>query len=170
MGGAKPVPEMGFTLGGLDELMDHEVLCCLAVDGEGKVHGVTSWLPVYGRAGWSAGRWTSCGGAADGFPGVMEFLIASAVQDCRSSVEVISLSGSPLAKDRDPATARRDVPAGTCRRWQATVPEGWDAGDTGPEGLAGLLDMVGKALEPVYGFRSLATSNPGSSPNTARCT
>ena len=27
----------------------------------------------------------------------------------------------------------------------------------GPEGLAGILDVVGRALEPVYGFRSLAT-------------
>ncbi|PVZ57395.1 hypothetical protein C9424_08620, partial [Arthrobacter sp. H-02-3] len=30
-------------------------------------------------------------------------------------------------------------------------------GDAGPEGLAGILDVVGRALEPVYGFRSLAT-------------
>ncbi len=42
----KSVPEMGFTLGGIDELEDEEVLCCLAVDAEGQVQGVTSWLPV----------------------------------------------------------------------------------------------------------------------------
>ena len=49
----KSVPEMGFTLGSLDRLEDEEVLCCLAVDAEGRVHGVTSWLPVYdgGTAG-----------------------------------------------------------------------------------------------------------------------
>ena len=47
MGRPEAVPEMGFTLGGIDELEDDEVLCCLAVDAEGQVQGVTSWLPVY---------------------------------------------------------------------------------------------------------------------------
>ena len=75
----------------------------------------------------------------DAFPGVMEFLIASAVQELRSSVEVISLSGSPLAKDT------------------ATVADVAGGGGSGPGGLARILDVVGKALEPVYGFRSLAT-------------
>ena len=95
----KSVPEMGFTLGGIDELEDEEVLCCVAVDAEGQVQGVTSWLPVYtdGRlVSWTLDFMRRRG---DAFPGVMEFLIASAVQELRSSVEVISLSGSPLAKD-----------------------------------------------------------------------
>ncbi|MET3949796.1 DUF2156 domain-containing protein [Arthrobacter sp. UYEF36] len=134
----KSVPEMGFTLGGIDELEDPEVLCCLAVDAEGQVQGVTSWLPVYadGRlVSWTLDFMRRRG---DAFPGVMEFLIASAVQELRSSVEVISLSGSPLAKE------------------EATVADA--AGDEpGPEALARILDVVGKALEPVYGFRSLAT-------------
>ncbi|MEO3933751.1 rhomboid family intramembrane serine protease [Micrococcaceae bacterium Sec7.4] len=134
----KSIPEMGFTLGGIDELDDEEVLCCLAVDAEGKVQGVTSWLPVYtdGRlVSWTLDFMRRRG---DAFPGVMEFLIASAVQELRSSVEVISLSGSPLAKDT------------------ATVAD--VAGDeAGSESLARILDVVGKALEPVYGFRSLAT-------------
>lgn len=126
----KSVPEMGFTLGGIDELDDEDVLCCLAVDAEGEVLGVTSWLPVYEhgrRVSWTLDFMRRRGEA---FPGVMEFLIASAVQELRGSVEVISLSGSPLAKD---AAASR------------------------PEGLAAILDVVGRALEPVYGFRSLAT-------------
>lgn len=126
----KSVPEMGFTLGGIDELDDDEVLCCLAVDADGQVQGVTSWLPVYedGRlVSWTLDFMRRRGEA---FPGVMEFLIASAVQELRSSVEVISLSGSPLAND---------------------------AAASKPEGLAGILDVVGRALEPVYGFRSLAT-------------
>lgn len=126
----KSVPEMGFTLGGLDELDDDEVLCCLAVDAEGQVQGVTSWLPVFqdGRlVSWTLDFMRRRG---ESFPGVMEFLIASAVLELRDSVEFISLSGSPLAKD----TAA-----------------------TKPDGLAGILDVVGRALEPVYGFRSLAT-------------
>jgi lysylphosphatidylglycerol synthetase-like protein (DUF2156 family) len=134
----KSVPEMGFTLGGIDELEDPEVLCCLAVDAEGQVQGVTSWLPVYadGRlVSWTLDVMRRRG---DAFPGVMEFLIASAVQELRSSVEVISLSGSPLAKEAD------------------AVPEA-PRDEAGPEALARILDVVGKALEPVYGFRSLAS-------------
>jgi lysylphosphatidylglycerol synthetase-like protein (DUF2156 family) len=133
----KSVPEMGFTLGSLDELEDEEVLCCVAVDAEDRVHGVTSWLPVYdgGRVvSWTLDVMRRRG---DAFPGVMEFLIASAVLELRDSVEVISLSGSPLAREG----ARGD-------------------GDGGPrdsEGLAGILDVVGRTLEPAYGFRSLAT-------------
>ncbi|HSN36911.1 MAG TPA: rhomboid family intramembrane serine protease, partial [Arthrobacter sp.] len=82
----KSVPEMGFTLGGIDELQDEEVLCCLAVDAEEQVQGVTSWLPVYadGRlVSWTLDFMRRRG---DAFPGVMEFLIASAVQELRSSV------------------------------------------------------------------------------------
>ena len=134
----KLVPELGFTLGGIDELQDEEVLCCLAVDAEGQVQGVTSWLPVYadGRlVSWTLDFMRRRG---DAFPGVMEFLIASAVQELRSSVEIISLSGSPLAKD----TAAGAAVGGS---------------DDASGGLAGILDVVGKALEPVYGFRSLAT-------------
>ncbi|MGO4190994.1 bifunctional lysylphosphatidylglycerol flippase/synthetase MprF [Arthrobacter sp. YAF17] len=134
----KSVPEMGFTLGGIDELVDPEVLCCVAVDAEGQVQGVTSWLPVHteGRVvSWTLDFMRRRG---DAFPGVMEFLIASAVQELRSSVEVISLSGSPLAKDMAQVAdvAGEEAAAG---------------------GLAGILDVVGKALEPVYGFRSLAS-------------
>ena len=47
---------MGFTLGGLDELDDPDVRCLIAVDADGTVHGITSWMPVYpdGRpVGWT---------------------------------------------------------------------------------------------------------------------
>lgn len=133
----KSVPEMGFTLGSLDELEDEEVLCCLAVDAEDRVHGVTSWLPVYDvgqLVSWTLDVMRRRG---DAFPGVMEFLIASAVLELRASVEVISLSGSPLAK-AEPRTTGDDAPRES-------------------EGLAGILDVVGRALEPAYGFRSLAS-------------
>jgi lysylphosphatidylglycerol synthetase-like protein (DUF2156 family) len=131
---------MGFTLGGIDELMDDEVLCCLAVDSEGVVQGVTSWLPVFDdgrRTSWTLDLMRR---RSDSFPGVMEFLIASAVLELRSSVEVISLSGSPLAQD--------------VQGPQRLVPD--DVTDRS-EGLAAILDVVGGALEPIYGFRSLAT-------------
>ncbi|MGY4540328.1 phosphatidylglycerol lysyltransferase [Arthrobacter sp. UYNi723] len=131
----KSVPEMGFTLGGMDELMDDEVLCCLAVDGDGHVHGVTSWLPVYDGGTLVSRTLDVMRRGADGFPGVMEFLIASAVLELRESVEVISLSGSPLASRPGDETPGEPVPA---------------------ENLVRILDVVGHALEPVYGFRSLA--------------
>ncbi|MET3204696.1 UNVERIFIED_ORG: lysylphosphatidylglycerol synthetase-like protein (DUF2156 family) [Arthrobacter sp. UYEF13] len=131
----KSVPEMGFTLGGMDELMDDEVLCCLAVDGEGHVHGVTSWLPVYDGGTLVSRTLDVMRRGADGFPGVMEFLIASAVLELRESVEVISLSGSPLASRPGDETPGEPVQA---------------------ENLVRILDVVGHALEPVYGFRSLA--------------
>lgn len=128
----KRIPEMGFTMGGLDELDDDDVLCCVAVDGTGFVHGVTSWLPVYEDGvvvSWTLDFMRRRG---DSFPGVMEFLIASAVLHLRDSVELISLSGSPLAREEGEI-------------------------EQSPEGLAGILEVVGQALEPVYGFRSLAS-------------
>ena len=50
--GEKGLPEMGFTLGGVDEALDPAVKVGLAIDPTGSIHGVTSWLPVYapGRA------------------------------------------------------------------------------------------------------------------------
>ena len=147
----KSVPEMGFTLGGIDELVDEEVLCCVAVDAEGQVQGVTSWLPVYtdGRlVSWTLDFMRRRG---DAFPGVMEFLIASAVQELRSSVEVISLSGSPLAKD----TAR----------WQT-----WPAGRRRPGGWRESSTSSGRRLSPCTGSVRWQPSNPVSSPTTGRCT
>ncbi|HEY8753208.1 MAG TPA: DUF2156 domain-containing protein, partial [Arthrobacter sp.] len=131
----KSVPEMGFTLGGIDELMDDEVLCCLAVDEQGNVHGVTSWLPVYDGGKVVSRTLDVMRRGTEGFPGVMEFLIASAVVELRESVEVISLSGSPLASLPDDETPEEPEP---------------------DENLVRVLNVVGHALEPVYGFRSLA--------------
>lgn len=56
----KGMPEMGFTLGGLDELTDDEVRCLIAVDADRAVHRVTSWLPVYRGGRTVGGRLTSC--------------------------------------------------------------------------------------------------------------
>ena len=172
----KHVPEMGFTLGTIDELDDDEVLCCLAVNADGRVQGVTSWLPVYENGQLVSWTLDFMRRRGDAFPGVMEFLIASAVLELKRTVEVISLSGSPLAKDRtgDDATGRSETggaqagaasgePSGDAARESSGDAAGDPAADAagdrdaGPEGLAGILDVVGRALEPVYGFRSLAT-------------
>jgi len=125
----KRMPEMGFTLGGLAELADPEVRCLTAVDADRTVHGIISWLPVYqeGRpVGWTLDFMRRRTGC---FPGVMEFLIASSVRCFRAEgAEFVSLSCAPLAR------LDRGQPAGPAQR---------------------LLDLAGRALEPVYGFRSL---------------
>jgi lysylphosphatidylglycerol synthetase-like protein (DUF2156 family) len=127
----KGLPEMGFTLGGLDELADDEVRLLVAVDADSSVHGVTSWLPVRRQGeivGWTLDfmRRRSDDRA---FRGVMEFLIASAATSLKEEgAEYLSLSGAPLARlDRGEPVA----------------------------GLQKLLDAIGERLEPVYGFRSL---------------
>ena len=92
------LPEMTFTLGGFDELTDDAVRCLVAMDGQGRIHAVTSWLPVY-RDGTVVG-WTldvMRRGPATG-NGVMDFLIASAaLRFQEEGFEFLSLSGTPLA-------------------------------------------------------------------------
>jgi phosphatidylglycerol lysyltransferase len=125
----KALPEMGFTLGGLDELDDPAVRCLIAIDADRTIHGITSWLPCY-RDGVPVG-WTLdfMRRRSEGFKGVMEFLIGTAALDLqKEGAEFVSLSGAPLAQ-----------------------------GNPGEEqvGVQKLLEVVGKTMEPVYGFRSL---------------
>ncbi|WP_431678824.1 bifunctional lysylphosphatidylglycerol flippase/synthetase MprF [Kitasatospora sp. KL5] len=125
----KGLPEMGFTLGGLAELDDPAVRMLVAVDGDRTVHGLTSWMPVY-EGGQPVG-WTLdfMRRRAEGFRGVMEFLIASAALGFKEEgARFLSLSGAPLARS--------------------------DRGGP-PTALQRMLDWMGKVLEPVYGFRSL---------------
>ncbi|MFV1235941.1 phosphatidylglycerol lysyltransferase domain-containing protein, partial [Klebsiella pneumoniae] len=52
----KSLPEMKFTLGGLEELHDPRVKILYAIDNNGKVLGVTSWMPTYSNnrvIGWT---------------------------------------------------------------------------------------------------------------------
>jgi len=127
----KGLPEMGFTLGGLDELDDPDIRCLIAVDADRKVHGITSWMPVYasGRpVGWTLDfmRRNTEPGA---FRGVMEFLIATAALTFREEgARFVSLSGAPLAR--------------------------LDRGEQ-PCALQRLLDRIADTMEPVYGFQSL---------------
>jgi lysylphosphatidylglycerol synthetase-like protein (DUF2156 family) len=65
----------------------------------------------------------------DAPPGIMEFLIASAaLQYQAEGAELLSLSGSPLAR--------------------------MDRGEP-VNGLQRALDLIGRKFEPIYGFRSL---------------
>ncbi|MFC6014222.1 bifunctional lysylphosphatidylglycerol flippase/synthetase MprF [Nocardia lasii] len=128
--GEKGLPEMGFTLGGVEEALDPAVRVGLAIDTKGIVHGVTSWLPVYGPGdeirGWTLDVMRR---RPDGFRPVIEFLIASSCQAFKEEgAEIVSLSGAPLARSTDTA-------------------------DTEP--IDRLLEGLGAAMEPYYGFRSL---------------
>jgi phosphatidylglycerol lysyltransferase len=125
----KGIPEMGFTLGGLAELGDDAVRCLIAIDADRTVLAVTSWLPVY--AGGEVVGWTldmMRRGRRCG-NGIMEFLIATAASQFKAEgAQFLSLSGAPLARH----DKHRDR-----------------------TGLPRLLDGIGRALEPVYGFNSL---------------
>jgi phosphatidylglycerol lysyltransferase len=135
----KGLPEMGFTLGTVDDALDPHTMVGLAVDDDGKVHGVTSWLPVYAPGGGVRG-WTLdvMRRLPDGFKLVTEFLIASACLSFRESgAEFVSLSGAPLAHTGDVSD---------------------------PDALTRLLDLLGETLEPVYGFRSLESFKAKFSP------
>ncbi|RAJ41685.1 lysylphosphatidylglycerol synthetase-like protein (DUF2156 family) [Kitasatospora sp. SolWspMP-SS2h] len=124
------LPEMGFTLGGVEEAMDPRVLVGLAEDGDGVLQGVTSWMPVYGGdsqvRGWTLDVMHRRQG---GFRPVVEFLIASGCLAFQErGARFASLSGAPLVR------------GGPERR---------------PTGLERVLDQLGAQLEPYYGFRSL---------------
>ena len=127
--GDKGLPEMGFTLGTLDEAMDPEVRLAIAVSTEGDVDGFLSWLPVYGGEGEVRGWTLDLMRRRDGgFGPVMEFLIGSSAKHFSDEgAAVLSLSGAPLAQDYPP-----------------------DAG-----AIASLSDWLANMLEPVYGFGSL---------------
>jgi phosphatidylglycerol lysyltransferase len=130
--GDKSLPELGFTLGGVEEALDPGVRVGLAVDADGSVHGVTSWLPVHGPDG-SIDGWTldMMRRRPGGFRPVIEFLIASAITAFQSrGARFVSLSGAPLAHSPQPL----HNPA-----------------------VVRLLDTLGAAMEPLYGFRSLHT-------------
>ena len=130
----KPLPEMGFTLGSLAELDDPEVRLLLAVDETGCLHGVSSWMPVY-RDGEVVG-WTLdfMRRRSSGFRPVMEYSIGEAALWAKEQgYQVLSLSGAPLAKAEERSPAQ-----GSSAKY-----------------LDALLEMLGGALEPAYGFRSL---------------
>lgn len=130
----KALPEMGFTLGTISELDDPEVRLMLVVDPSDRIQAVTSWLPS-----WQDGQlvaWTNdfMRRADNAHPRVMEFVIAQvAIRCAEDGVDVMGLSGAPLAGK----------------------PDGLPADADEPESFAKLREFLSNALEPVYGFRAL---------------
>jgi len=144
------LPEMGFTLGGLEQLDDPAVRCSVVLDRAEHVQAVASWLPWHqdgGHAGWTLDFMRRRPG---GFNHSMELLIAGAALDLQAEgFRTLSLSGTPLT------------------RTAAGIRTG---GDPGPvlTPLERTLDLMAATLEPVYGFGSLqrfkAKFQPESSP------
>ena len=110
--GDKGLPEMGFTLGTLDEAEDPEVRLALAISPEGNVDGFLSSLPVYGDSGVIHGWTLDLMRRRDGgFGPVMEYLIGtSAAQFRDEGAQIMSLSGAP-ARSRLPRRCRTDLRA-----------------------------------------------------------
>ncbi|SKA79930.1 Lysylphosphatidylglycerol synthetase, C-terminal domain, DUF2156 family [Agreia bicolorata] len=126
----KELPEMGFTLGGLDELTDPAVRLMVAIDENDRVQAVTSWLPHYGADGVDGYTLDFMRRGPEAMPGIIEFVIGAAAEQMKTDgMTVMSLSGAPLA--------RLGTPDGESGR------------------IARLLDLLGQSLEPAYGFRSL---------------
>ncbi|KJL24905.1 Phosphatidylglycerol lysyltransferase [Microbacterium azadirachtae] len=127
----KKLPEMGFTLGGMEELKDSDVGIFLAINKDGGIEATTSWLPSWtdGRVtGWTIDFMRRSDGS---MPGIMEFVIASAALHMKEQgAQVLSLSGAPLA---------------TKPGQEVTEPTVMDR----------LLAWLGEILEPAYGFTSL---------------
>ena len=145
----KGLPEMGFTLGGIDELDDPEVRLLLAIDARGHVHGVTSWMPVYSGGELVGLTLDFMRRRADGFRPAMEFLIASCALDSQEEgLEFVSLSAAPLASTATSAKEQTEA--------KTTASDAGPAENRQPSGaLDALLERLSRALEPVYGFRSL---------------
>ena len=127
----KALPEMKFTLGGLDELRDPRMAILYAVDDQGKVLAVTSWMPTYRQGqviGWTLDFMRH---RTDSPNGIMEFLIARMAERLRDqgTAEFMSLSAAPLA--------------------------GMDGGEDRTVFLQHALHLVADLMEPAYGFRSL---------------
>lgn len=145
--GEKALPEMGFTLGGVDELIDPRVQLLYAVDESGKVLGVTSWMPTYrdGKViGWTLDFMRH---RTDSVNGIMEFLIARMAERLRDEgdVEFMSLSAAPLAGMGDDLEGSEESAV-----------------------LRHVLQMVADIMEPAYGFRSLFRFKLKFHPNEAK--
>lgn len=127
----KSMPEMGFTLGTIDEAADPQARLMLARDAAGRIIAVTTWIPVFDDQGVSGYALDVMRRRDDAMNGVMEFLVGAVVAQLRTDgCTTLSLSGSPLAPHHD------------------------DGGDR--SAVDRLLETLSGLLEPAYGFRSLA--------------
>ena len=145
----KDLPEMGFRLGGVDEAMDPAVLVGLAMDAEGTVNGITSWMPIFAPGqeqpvGWTLDVMRRLPG---GFRYSMEF------------------SSPPPASHSETA----DVASSPCRvlRWPEPTPA------PGPLNPTPSTDSCSSWRQPsnrTTGSSRCMPSRPSSSRDSPRCT
>lgn len=91
--------EMGFSMGHFDPWADPALLYMLAVDTQEKVHAFISFVPIYGRRGWSLDLMRRAEQCA---PGAMELLLARSIEYIRTKDDaVVSLGVAPLSKVND---------------------------------------------------------------------
>lgn len=165
----KSLPEMGFTLGGIEELQDPDTMLLLAVDEENQVHGVTSWLPVYEYGQIVGYTLDFMRRNTQGFRPVIEYLLAeAAVKAAELGLQWVSLSGAPLARTQAPSSDTSTTSAPKPEH-QELAEHTLDAANLPllteeipsvlrPELLDQGLEKLGELMEPLYGFRSLAAS------------
>lgn len=164
----KSLPEMKFTLGGLDELQDERVKILYAIDENERVLGVTSWMPTYRNhkiIGWTLDFMRH---RTDSPNGIMELLIARMAERLRdeglenpeSAVEFMSLSAAPLAgigenvdsKNTDSKNAESEnAESENNDAENATIADSQQSSNVINHALAMMSDI----LEPAYGFKSL---------------
>jgi len=135
---------MGFTIGGLREMMDPEVRLMLAANPEGQIIGVTSWLPIYRDnqiVGWTLDYMRR---AHDSFSGVTEFLIGKAIQLAQSQgMSALSLSGVPLVEGKN---AKARLPG----RLVLAVVAKWLDSNYGFRGLYFFKKKFNPQLKPIF--------------------
>ena len=91
----KRLPQLGFTLGGLPTIEDPAVRTFYAQGADGTIHGLVSWLPMYGSRGWALDLMRK---RINAMNGIMEFLIAgSALQFQNEGFSRLGLGASPFA-------------------------------------------------------------------------
>ena len=154
---------MKFTLGGLDELQDERVKILYAIDENGRVLGVTSWMPTYRDhkiIGWTLDFMRH---RTDSPNGIMELLIARMAERLRdeglenpeSAVEFMSLSAAPLAGIGENADSKnadiKNDDAENADSGNATIADSQQSSNV----INHALEMMSDILEPAYGFKSL---------------
>lgn len=93
------LPELGFTIGGVAELVDPAVRLALAVGPDDRVQAVTSWLPTSSQGALLGLTLDVMRRSATAPNGLVEVLIAEVLADAaRSDLDFVSLSVAPLAE------------------------------------------------------------------------
>lgn len=165
----KALPEMKFTLGGLEELHDPRVKILYAIDENNRVLGVTSWMPTYDNnriIGWTLDFMRHRTNSPNG---IMELLIARMAERLRdeglenpeSAVEFMSLSAAPLAGITDiceNSTLSNEDSSKDIQASQKPTIHGDSQSSNHHESndiIVHTLEMMSDILEPAYGFKSL---------------